>query len=329
MKTGRIRLAGMFLILSLLMQGIIGGLAFGAEEKFPRRPLEAIVGFAQGGGVDLIMRIIAEAAVPLLGQKIVIVNKPGAAGVIGVNAVAQARPDGYTIGGTNPAALTMTPHVSNVGYTLNDFTYVTLLTTSPGVFCCNADFPFKDAKDFFAHARQNPGKFTYACDGIGGSMHFTAERIFKAMNVKLRPVPYGGAGESMKALLGRQVDLYSGSVPPILPHVKAGTVRGLFASTIEGAPEIPGCVGVTALGHPEAATVSWKGVIAPKGLPQDRYQFLERVLQKTAQSELAKKRIRELGEKAEGWSGKAFEDFVRSEYKVFAVVAQGMDIRKQ
>ncbi len=321
------RLFSVFLFLSIGAAGVNAPLY--GQDKFPARPVEVIVGFAEGGGTDLMMRIIAEAVTPFLGQKMVIINKPGAGGVIGVGAVAKARPDGYTIGGVNPAALTMTPHISNVGYTLDDFRYITQLTTSPPVWCCNADFPAKDAREFFELARKNPGKLTYACDGIGGATHFYSELLFRTMNVKLRPVPFGGAGESIKALLGKHVDIYGGSVPPALPHVKTGAVRGFLSLTLEGVPELPGSVGVAALGHPEIAKVMWRGVIAPKGLPEDRRLILESALHKAAQMEIVKKRFREFGEEVVISSGKEFEELVRSEYKTFAVVADGMDVRKK
>ena len=300
-----------------------------ADDKFPTRPIEVIVGFAQGGGTDLMMRIIAEAAAPFLGQKMIIINKPGAGGVIGVKAVAQAKPDGYTLGGVNPAALTMSPHISNVAYTMDDFSYITKLTESPPVFCCNSDFFLKSAQELFEYAQNHPGKLTFACDGIGGATHFYSELIFKAKNVKLRPVPFGGAGESIKALLGKHVDLYGGSVPPVLPHVKAGTVRGLFSLTLAGVPELPGSVGVAALGHPAIATVMWRGVIAPKGLSEDRRMILQKALHKAAQTEMVIKRFKEFGEEVVISSGTEFAELVRKDYKAFATVGKEMDVRKK
>ena len=329
-QKARPQLVGIVLFISAIFWLNMGiHTAARAADKFPSRPIEVIVGLAQGGGVDLIMRVIAEAAAPLLGQKVIILNKPGAAGVIGVNAVAQAKPDGYTIGGVNPGALTVSPHITNVSFTLDDFSYLSMVTTAPILFCVNADFPFKDAKAFFEHAKKNPGKFTYACDGVGGSVHFKAERIFKAMNVTLRPVPFGGAGESMKALLGKHVDIYGGSFPPALPHVKAGTIRGFFASSREDVTEIPGTLGVSALGYPESASLSWKGMIAPKGLPEDRRIILEKALQKATGTEMVRKRVREMGERIAESSGKEFEEVVRSEYKVNGVLSKAMGLGKK
>ncbi len=300
-----------------------------AEDKFPARPIEVIVGFAQGGGTDLMMRIIAEAATPFLGQKMIIINKPGAGGVIGVTAVAQAKPDGYTLGGINPAALTMSPHISKVNYALDDFSYITKLTESPPVWCCNSDFFLKSAQELFEYAQKHPGKLTFACDGIGGATHFYSELIFRAMNVKLRPVPFGGAGESIKALLGKHVDLYGGSVPPVLAHVKAGTVRGLFSLTLAGVPELPGSVGVAALGHPAIATVMWRGVIAPKGLSEERRIILQNALHKAAQTEVVIKRFKEFGEEVVTSSGAEFAELVRKDYKAFAMVGKEMDVRRK
>jgi len=329
MKKKRFQIACLFLCLGFLIEITIAIDKADSREKFPSRPVEIIVGLSQGGGTDLIVRIFAEAVTPFLGQKMVVINKPGAGGVIGVNAVTIAKPDGYTIGGVNPGALTIIPHSRKVDFTLDDFSYLSQLSTAPVVFCCNADFPFKNAKDFFAYAQKHPGKFTYGCDGIGGALFFKAEAIFRAMNVKLRPVPFGGAGESMKALLGRHVDLYGGSFPPALPHVKAGTIRGLFASSLEDAQEIPGAVGLSTLGHPEAAMLSWKGAVAPKGLSEERRLILERAFEKAAQSEIVRKRIGEMGEKVVGSTGKKFEEIVRSEFSANATLSKEFGLQKK
>jgi len=154
MKTHRWRngMIGMSLVLLLVMMGWSANLW--AQETFPNRPISLTVPAAAGGGTDIIARIFAEALEPYLGQKVVILNKPGAAGFVGIPT---SRPDGYTLGITPVATLTMTPHVLEVPYTLDDFSYVTQITQAPIIFCVRDDFPAKTPKEFFEYAKKNPG----------------------------------------------------------------------------------------------------------------------------------------------------------------------------
>ncbi|MCU0597212.1 MAG: tripartite tricarboxylate transporter substrate binding protein, partial [Desulfobacterota bacterium] len=191
----------------------------GAQEKFPTNPVSLIVPAAPGGGTDIVARIFAEAIEPYLGQKMVILNKPGAGGSMGIAETAKARPDGYTLGITPVSTLTMIPHVLKVPYTLDDFSYVAQITQAPIIFCVREDFPAKTAKEFFEYAKQNPGKLTVGMDGIGSIMHICGEKVFHAMGVKLKSVHFGGTGEIIKAFLGGHVDVCATSVQPIMPHL--------------------------------------------------------------------------------------------------------------
>lgn len=293
-----------------------------AQEKFPARSIEVIVPTPPGGGTDIVTRILAEAAEPNLGQKVVVINKPGGSGSVGLNFIAQAKPDGYTLGGLWGAPVTMVPHVIKVSFTLDDFTYITQIGKYSSIFCVRSEFPAKTAKEFFEYAAKNPGKLTYANDGIGNSIHFSGERVFLALKVKLRPIPYGGAGESIKALLGGHVDIYGGSIPPALPHIKAGTVRPLFVTTRERVDLLPDVPGVADLGHPELDTPIWRGILGPKGIPADRVTILERAFREAARSEKFQNQMKELAEFIVASSGKEFEQMVRAEAAAMAAIAK-------
>ncbi len=313
--------------LGVLFSGFLlcgGGLETGAnaQGKFPTRPIEVIVPLAAGSGTDNMTRILSDAATPFLEQKLVVINKSGGSGTIGMSAVAQAKADGYTLGCTWCAPLTMVPHVLKVSYTLDDFTYITLAARGPFIFCVRPEFPAKNAQEFFEYVKEHPGKFTYTTEGVGNTLHFAGERIFQAMKVKLRPIPFSGAGDQAKALLGGHADIYAGSLPAILPHIKAGKVRPLFVTTKERNKELPEVPSVTDLGHPEAETANWRGVIGPKGIPADRLAVLEKALRQAAQSEKMKTILDQLGETAVGSSGKEFEEQVRTDAASLAIVAK-------
>lgn len=300
-----------------------------AAEPFPMRPIELIVPTPAGGGTDLQTRVLAELVEPILGQKLVVINKPGAGGTLGVSAITQSRPDGYTLGSIWISPLTIIPHSSQVPYTPDDYTPISQVMAHTLVFCARPEFPAATGKEFIETLRKSPGKFTYGNDGVGGTVHLAGERIFRVLGVQLRPVPFGGAGETLRAALGGHVDIYGGSIPPILPHVKAGKAKCLLVTSRERAEVLPETASVTDVGAPQAATVSWRGIIAPKGLPADRLAILERAFRQAVQSEKFREFAVKEGGKAVGSTAAEFGELIRAEYQAFAQIVKDLGLGKQ
>lgn len=300
-----------------------------AAEPFPMRPIELIVPTPSGGGTDIQTRFLAELMEPILGQKLVVINKPGANGTLGVSALTQARPDGYTLASIWISPLTIVPHSSQVPYTPDDYTPISQVMAHTLVFCARPEFPAASGKEFIETLRKSPGKFTYGNDGVGGTVQLAGERIFRAVGVQLRPVPFGGAGETLRAALGEHVDIYGGSIPPILPHVKAGKAKCLLVTSRERADVLPETASVTDIGVPQAATVSWRGIIGPKGLPADRLAILERAFRQAAQSEKFREFAIKEGGKAVGSTAVEFGELIRTEYKAFAQIVKDLGLGKQ
>jgi len=324
----RWRVLGMGLV-AILVVGSFWVEKAGAQEKFPTGPVSLIVPAAPGGGTDIVARIFAEAIEPYLGQKMVILNKPGAGGSMGIAETAKARPDGYTLGITPVSTLTMIPHVLKVPYTLDDFSYVAQITQAPIIFCVREDFPAKTPKEFFDYAKQNPGKLTVGMDGIGSIMHICGEKVFHAMGVKLKSVHFGGTGEIIKAFLGGHVDVCATSVQPIMPHLESGKVRAVFCSTKDNVEGIKGMATVVDLGVPQAETISWRGIFGPKGIPADRITVLEQALMKAAQTDTVKNNAAlspKTGEKLIHVAGKPFEQKVRAEYESTEAIMKTLDL---
>lgn len=312
------------LICAFILLCIMGlGKTVGAQEKFPTRPVELIVPAPPGGGTDVVARLLADVMEPSLGQKLIVINKPGGSGTIGLNAIGQSKNDGYTLGFVWEGPLTTVPQVLKVSYTLDDFSYLTWISKYGLLFCVRSDFPAKTAEEFFEYARKNPGKLTYASDGVGGGVHFAAETVFQAMKVKLRIVPYGGAGESIKAFLGGHVDVYGGPGTPAIPHIQAGTIRGIFVTTRERLEALPGVYGVSDLGHPEAETMCFRGIIGPKGIPGDRLAILEKAFRQATQIQKVKEYLlKSLAETVVASSGREFEELVRKEFAARVITAK-------
>lgn len=294
------------------------------EKEFPTRPVKMIIPWKPGGGADMIGRLLGEAIEPILGQKIVVINKAGASATLGLTAVSKAKPDGYTICFLANPPLTMVPHVLKVSYTLDDFAYIRFVSMGATLFAVLPDFPAQTAGELFEYAKKN--RVNYAGDGIGNTSHFACEKVFQAMGVELRLIPYGGAGASIKALLGGHVDAYAGSVPPAISHVKAGKARGLFVTTAARAKALPDVPGLSDLGHPEAETAILRGVIGPKGIPADRLAILERAFKQATESQKVKDFLEKKGEKFMNLSGREFKEIMCSDAAGNNIVAKKLGL---
>jgi len=158
-------------------------------DNYPDRPIQLVVPAGPGSSTDTIMRSLAQAASPLLGQSIVILNKPGASGTIGVSYVTRSEPDGYTIGGVPSGAITMAPHVAAPSFQPADYRIVAMITQAAGVLCVHPDFPAKNASELLAELRNNPDKYTYGSDGVGGFVQFATARIFAPAGIHQRMNP--------------------------------------------------------------------------------------------------------------------------------------------
>lgn len=299
-----------------------------AQEKFPSRPIEIIVPTPPGGGTDIAVRLLAELAEPALGQKIVTVNKPGGSGMIGMAQIVQAKPDGYTVGGIWNAPLTMTPHMQPAPYKPTDYVAISLADSAPIVFCVKKEIPVNDGKEFIDWLKKNPGKFTYGNDGVGGTVHLAAERIFTKVSVKARAVPFGGAGETLKNYLGGHVDIYGGSITPILPYLKDGTSKCLMLTSSEKLASMPQAASLSELGIPETSTVLWHGVVGPKGIPADRLAILEKAFRDAARTDKFRQYMESRGIKVEGTSGADFRKLIDSEYAAMGEVMKEIGLAK-
>lgn len=307
----------------------LGVSSVAAQEKFPSRPIEMVIPTAAGGGTDISLRMLAEIAEPILGQKIVVVNKPGGGGTVGMSQIVQARPDGYTIGGLWNAPLTMTPHMLPAPYKNSDYAAVTQVTASPTILCVKAAFPANDGKGFIEELRKNPGKYTYGNDGVGGTIQLAAERVFTKLGVKARPIPFAGAGETLKAFLGGHIDIYGGSIPPIMPYVKDKSAKCLMVTSAERNASVPEAAGLAELGAPDEATVLWRGIIAPRTLPADRLAVLQKAFAQAAQSAKFKEFMQKRGEEAKGSTSDEFRKLIDSEYEAMGKVMAAIGLTKK
>ncbi len=263
---------------------VIPGLGPGLEASpaaaadYPDRPVNFLVPYAPGGPSDIQARAIASAAEPLLGQPLMVLNKPGASGSVMMSLLATAKPDGYTIGIT-PGSLTVTPYIQQVTYDLTkDFTYLVALTTYTENFTVLAESPWKTFKDLVEYARQNPKKVRIGTSGFGTSPSVMVNVVGKQAGVDWIEIPFKSNGEVNTALLGGHIEVGAVSGENI-PQVRAGRLRLLALAIDERIKEFPEVPTLRELGY-DFVALSYCGIAGPKGLPEPVIKKLEDVFRK-------------------------------------------------
>jgi tripartite-type tricarboxylate transporter receptor subunit TctC len=263
---------------------------------YPDRPIRLIVPSAPGGSPDVISRILGEALGAALNQVVVVDNKPGASGNIGMSEISRAAPDGYTIGYGNVGTLAINRALfSKLPYDPDALVPVSLLGFVQNALVVRKDLPAADVKELIALARSQPGKLTMASAGNGTTGHLGGE-LFKAMsNTDIVHVPYRGSAQGIQDLLGGAVDLMFDNLSSIAPHIKAGRVRVLGVSGAARSPLFPEIPTVAESGLPGYETVAWGGIVAPPGTPADIVGRLNDAINKQLRDPAIAKRYEGIG----------------------------------
>ncbi len=258
-------LAIAFLVLALLAPGPVL-----AQETFPNRPITIVNPFPPGGQADLAGRPLAAAMEKVLKQPVVLTNKAGAAGAVGMQSAAVAKPDGYTIVITVPAISTL-PEVDKLFgrpavITRDQFAPLARINADPCIIVVNAERPWKSMKELLDDAKKRPGEITFASSGIYGASHVPMEMILQAAGTKMRHLPTAGGGPATTATLGGHADLWCSTIGPATPHVKSGKFRALGVTSVTRQPYFPDVPTLKELGY-DVEYYLWIGLFAPKATP--------------------------------------------------------------
>jgi tripartite-type tricarboxylate transporter receptor subunit TctC len=241
---------------------------FSADVKYPTKPINMWVGFAAGGSTDMLCRTVSNVAEKILGQPIVVDNKPGGGAVLCASLLAAAPPDGYTLGTTTDTPFTRAPHIVGVKYDpLKDFIPVIRISLETMGIVVKADSPFKKFQDLIDYARKNPGKLTYGSPGAGTVPNLAMEMIAHQEKVKFEHIPFQGDTPMIAAILGGHVMTASSSALPWISHVKAGTLRLLLVFSENPMNQWPAVPTLKQLGYDHRVSVA-NIISAPKGTPK-------------------------------------------------------------
>ncbi|MFN7087258.1 MAG: tripartite tricarboxylate transporter substrate binding protein [Burkholderiales bacterium] len=259
-----------------------------AQEAFPSHAISMIVPFPPGGVADTTARPTAAAMEKILKQPVAVVNRPGAGGAVGNAAIANARPDGYTIGMVL-SSISVIPAADELfnrkpAYSLDQFAPIALISADPTILVVHPSLPVKTLKELVALAKSKPGQLAFSSSGIYGALHMPMEMFMHAAGLKMRHVPTTGGGPAITAVLGGHVELTAGGPAAISGHVKAGKLRPIVSWGATRHPAYPDVPTFKELGYKDVEYYIWAGLIGPRGMPEPVLKVLRDAVQKAVES---------------------------------------------
>lgn len=299
-----------------------------AKLAYPTKPVRVVISTSPSGGTDFAARIFGQKLSELWGQSVVMDNRPGATGMIGMDTVARGTPDGYTLLVMNVGHLITAALSQNLGFDpTRDVLPVSVIATTPVIMVVHPSVNARTLPDFIALARTRPGKLAYASGGIGGVQHMATELFKQEARIDLLHVPYKGTGPGLVDLIGGQVQLTLTSVPSVLPHANAGRLRALAvtgARRISAAPDVPT---FAESGLPGVSVEIWYGMLAPLRTPRTIVDRIAASVAKVAAMGDVKERMLRSGAVAIGNTPAEFGPYYRSERERWVKVAKRANIR--
>lgn len=293
-------------------------------ERFPTKPIRLIVGFAPGGGTDSAARTIAVKLSALLGQPVVVENRPGAGGNIACEAIARASPDGYTLGLANVGSMAVNPHMPG-GTTyqpLKDFEMISGGVTFGNVLVVRADSPIKTLADFIAAAKDKDKPLFYGSAGLGSAGHLAGELLQARAGTVAEHINYKGGGPVMTDLLAGNIQAVFASAPTAVPQIKGGKLRGLAVTGDKREASLPDVLTIAELGFKNYQATNWYGFIAPARTPADIIQKLNQAIVASLHDAATLERLNGAAMAADPTTPEQMRAFVAQEYETWGKVVR-------
>jgi len=301
-----------------------------AQTDYPSRPVRIIVPFGPGGAADTLPRLLAQHLAPMWGQPVVVENRTGAAGNIGMEQGAKAPPDGYTLTSAPVGNLAINPHLySKLSFdVLKDFTPITLVASVQNVLVLNPAVPANNLKELIAYAKARPGKLTYGSGGVGTQAHIGGE-IFESMaDLHMVHVAYKGVGDSVRDLLGGQIDMIFAQIPAVKPHIDSGKLRALGVASPQRSPSLPSVPTIDeAAGLTGFQAVSWYAIVGPAGMPPAVVAKIQTDAAKVIQLPEVRERLQGLGAEPVGSTAAQLSAAIKADYDRYGTVIKRLGIK--
>lgn len=315
-------------MVGLAALGIVAGPA-AAQDNWPSKPITYVVPFAPGGNTDTLARLISQKLPALLGQPVVVENKPGAGGNVGSDYVAKSKPDGYTIlGGTiSSHAINQSVYPQMPYDAVKSFEPVIMIGSGPLVLAVGADTPYKSVQDVIAAAKAKPGSLSFASAGNGTSPHLAGELFKIATSTDLTHVPYKGSGPALLDVVAGNVPLIFDTMLIVGPQIKAGKVRPLAVASPKRIAQLPNVPTFAEVGLPGFEVASWQAVFAPAGTPKPIVQRLNADIAKVLKMPDVAARLDDLGIEASAGTPEQLGDYQKAEVAKWAKVVKAANIK--
>lgn len=323
-------LARCTLVAATLLAPLAGSLDAQAQ-AWPARPIRLVVPFTPGGTTDILARVIGQKVTEDLGVQVLTDNRPGAAGIIGAEAVAKAKPDGYTILlgtngilGVNPSLYVKLPYDP-----LRDFAPITLVATVPSMLVVNPKLPIQSVKELIAQAKARPGDLKYGSSGTGGAPWMAVETFKLMAGVDIQEVPYKGAAPLSADLIAGEISLTITGIPALIGHVKAGRLRALAVSSAKRSSAVPDLPTIAEAGLPGYEVNTLYGAFAPAGTPADIISRLNGTIARGVRQPDMAERLSAEGAEPGGGSPEELAALIRAEIPRWAKVVKASGVKPQ
>jgi tripartite-type tricarboxylate transporter receptor subunit TctC len=329
-RQGRWSVAALFGALAIAASACLPGMAAAqSNDHYPSRPIRLIVPFAAGGGTDIQARIVAQEVGKVLGQSVVVENRPGAGGSIGAAFVATARPDGYTllVGSTGTHSANQYLYSKLPYDPVKDFRPISLLATFDNVVVVPESSGIRSLHELIAAARKNPGKLNYGVTTIGSSSHLAVEKFKRDAGIQANAVPYNGAGQATTDLLAGRLDFMLDLVGTQYGNIQAGKVRPIATTALKRNPVLPDVPTIAESGYPGFSAVGWIGLFGPAAMPPEAVDTLYKAIEKVYATPGFQETMRARSFDATNMPPKQYAEFLDNERQKWGAVVRESNIK--
>jgi tripartite-type tricarboxylate transporter receptor subunit TctC len=319
--------------MKLFATGVIAALGLCAvaawAEPYPTRPIKIIVPTPAGGPVDAVARVLAHALSPLLGQGVIVDNRPGAGNTIGSKEAALADPDGYTLLFSSASGLVIAPMLhTQAGYDpITSYEPIALVAESSNILVVNPSVPAKSVQDLVAYAKANPGKVNFSSGGVGVLPHLIGEMFKARAGIDIVHVPYRGGGPSIADVMGGQVDLTFEGTSVLLPLIKAGKLRALAVTSAKRIPQLPDVPTMIESGYPGFSSTSWTGLLAPAKTPAEIIARLNAQVNAALTSPEISRALAAISSEPLGGQPQALTEVIKADVAKWAPIVKSLNLQ--
>jgi tripartite-type tricarboxylate transporter receptor subunit TctC len=318
-----------FVLGTLALLAAVLGVAPAMGQQYPTKPVRIIVPFAPGGGSDFIARFVAQRLTDALGKQVIVENKPGAGGVLGIEQGIKAAPDGYTLT-LIASSYTVNPSVYKLNFDpVNDITPIIQMSQGPLLIVVPPSLPVKNTRELIALAKSKPGQVNFASSGQGSVIHLATELFDSMAGIKMNHIPYKGTGPALTDTIGGQTDVFFSSTATAMPHVQSGKLRPIAVTTAKRIAALPEVPTVAESGVSGYEVVLWHGLIGPKGLPRPIVERINGEVTKVLQIKQTAEQLQSDGVAPAGGTPEQFHAQIRKEIDIWRKVAAAAGVKAE